>query len=106
MSDDELVGRAVAAMTRKMIETGSSFGSSREAIEILARAAIAEVQRWRPIAEAPKDGVSFLAASGEWQTVCCWNKYRNDWCAVAPSYPSYVADERPIHWQPLPAPPQ
>lgn len=31
---------------------------------------------------------------------------RNDWCAVAPSYPSYAADERPTKWQPLPAPPQ
>lgn len=61
---------------------------------------------WRPIESAPKDGVAFLACVDMWLTICSWNKHRNDWCCVAPGYPSYPSDERPTHWQPLPAPPK
>ena len=57
---------------------------------------------WLPIETAPKQGQGFLAASGGWITVCCWNKYRDDWCCSAPGYPPYPSDETPTHWMPLP----
>lgn len=60
---------------------------------------------WEPIETAPRDGTSFLVCVGNWMTVCCWNKHRNDWCTNGPVYSPYGADERPTHWQPLPAPP-
>ncbi len=70
---------------------------------ILAPAAPQEVQ-WQPIETAPRDGTGFLACVGKWQTVCCWNKHRNNWCAVAPGYPNYESGEYPTHWRPLPDP--
>lgn len=60
---------------------------------------------WQPIETAPKDGAAFLASSDGWQTACCWNKYRNDWCCVAPGYPPYPHDERPTYWTPMPETP-
>ena len=60
---------------------------------------------WRPIETAPTDGTPFLAVTGNWRTVCSWNKHRHDWCVSSPSYESYPVDERPTHWMPLPSPP-
>jgi hypothetical protein len=92
--------------------------SNIEKFEKLARAAIAEVQRWRPIETAPVDREILLLwksggiGKGRWETDESW-EVRNwahkavpeGWrCDGDACIPVNQADC--THWQPLPAPPQ
>ncbi len=71
-----------------------------------ARAAIAAVGRqWRPIDSAPKDGIAFLACTGNWITTCHWNRHQGCWTCNGPTYSPYPVDEQPMHWMPLPSAP-
>lgn len=63
------------------------------------------MSEWQPIETAPKDGTSFLACVGIWQTVCHWHPHGH-WSSVGAVYSPYPSDEQPIHWMPLPEPPK
>jgi len=108
MSEDgELVERVADALKRKMVEVGSRFGSSREAIEILARAAIAEVQRWRPIEEAPRDGTPIIAWDAPMRGEAYFETGDKQWWWTNTGPGEYTGRcIFPTQWQPLPAPPQ
>jgi hypothetical protein len=64
------------------------------------------VSEWKLIETAPKDGTSFLACVGIWQTVCVWHRHQRCWVTNGPVYSRYDVDEQPTHWMPLPEPPQ
>ena len=98
---DDLVERVADA-----IDVVPSQLDVREQRRAEARAAIAECFKRRPIEEAPKDGRSFLACSGNWITVCHWHKYQMCWATSGPVYSRYPCDEQPTHWIPLPDPPK
>lgn len=73
---------------------------------LVARALLAaSPSPWRDMADAPKDGSSFLACSGTWITVGFWHRAQKCWACSAPNYSRYPSDELPTHWQPLPEPP-
>ena len=62
----------------------------------------AALPQWQPIETAPKDGSSFLACNGNWQTVCAWHRHHHCWVSNGPFYARYDPDEQPTHWMPLP----
>ena len=106
----ELVERVADALKRKMVEVGSRFGSSREAIEILACAAIAEVQRWRPIEEAPTDGTTILLwwRYSRHGVVGRWNGDQDGEFGWAGDEDDCIPRNQQdcLYWQPLPERPQ
>lgn len=101
MADDsELVERVATAMLRV---AGSEVVIDRRLIT-MARAAIAEVQRWRPIETAPGDPVLLGFRRGLHALVGHIEGDTWGWLDDKMGFHPFVM--QPIGWQPLPAPPQ
>lgn len=112
---DERVGRAISDHRQKLRygrvmtawgESAMAESFRREQMEF-ARVAIAEVQRWRPIETAPRDGTPIIA----WDAPICGEAYFETgdkqwwWTNTGPG--EYTGRcIFPTQWQPLPAPPQ
>lgn len=77
----------------------------------MATAAIAAMEAWRPIEEAPRDGTEILAAIPKWnspghyQRVVWWEDSLMAWVDGSADSLGDPYTEEPTHWKPLPVPP-
>lgn len=105
MSDDgELVERVA-----KAIRYGKVVMSDDDAAKV-ARAAIAEIQRWRPIETAPTDGTTILLwwRYGRHGNVGRWVGDQDGECGWAGDEDDCIPRNQQdcLYWQSLPEPPQ
>ena len=98
-------GQAVSEHTRNMVRA-----EARAAVT----AYLAEAgDGWRDIETAPKDGTRVLlypggAFTARWSEECQFGQFKNapGWQIFECEDPFYsVAEDKPTHWMPLPAPP-
>jgi hypothetical protein len=66
-----------------------------------------DAPRWRPIAEAPRDGTLLLGWDGKEMAIVQAAKWASSGWAVAHDAEDYAwSDYAPTHWMPLPPPPE
>lgn len=120
MSMETTVERVTRAIERAGFEWKSANGGDDASFadipeEVFARAAIAAMPGWQPIASAPKDGTEIILGdhggsyAGYWSTAECRripSSSEGNWFDECDRGNEVCArPSRPIHWMPMPDPP-